>query len=75
MSVGSRQCQVWAVHKKRSGRIRDLIRYRHIRHVCVREREFAQEHESDHRCACGMRYAKQASDNDWNGVRRSTWRE
>jgi len=73
--VGARPCEVWARHGKRTGRIRDLIRHGHVRHVCVRERQFAQEHEGDHRCACGFQYPKQDGDDDWKGVRKSTWRE
>lgn len=57
-------CEVWAIHKEISGRIADLFKYGHKKHVCVRTREFAQEHEGDHYCSCGMTYPKQETDND-----------
>lgn len=57
-----RECEVWTIGKKRSRRIRDIIRYRHARHVCFKTRQFMQDHEGLHQCACGFRWKKQASD-------------
>jgi hypothetical protein len=42
----------------------EFVKYGHTKHVCIRTREFAQEHEGDHRCACGLTWAKQDTDND-----------
>jgi hypothetical protein len=60
----ARQCDVWAIHKKFVGRMKDWFRYSHAKHVCVRVRNFAQEHEGDHKCSCGFTYAKGPTDND-----------
>lgn len=62
--MGSRTCDVWAIHKQRRGRIKDLVKHKHKKHVCVRTREFAQEHEGDHKCSCGFTYPKGPTDND-----------
>jgi len=62
--MGSRTCEVWAIHKEGFGRIEDRLKYGHAKHVCVRTREFAQEHDGDHQCSCGFTYPKQETDND-----------
>lgn len=32
-------CEVWGVHKKRTGRLKDRIFHGHARHVCIRTRD------------------------------------
>lgn len=60
----NRACEVWALGKTRRRRLLDLLTCGHARHTCQRERPAFQEHNGDHECRCGQRYAKQASDND-----------
>lgn len=55
-------CEVWGVHKKRTGRLKDRIFHGHARHVCIRTREFMQAHQGPHSCACGVQYDKTATD-------------
>lgn len=62
--MGSRACEVWAVANDPLRRIRERVRYGHVKHVCTRSREFAQEHEGDHQCSCGITYPKGPTDND-----------
>ena len=64
MRVGARTCDVWAVHNDGAKRLKEAVLYGHARHACVRERQFAQEHEGEHRCSCGLEWAKQDTDND-----------
>lgn len=59
-----RPCEVWAIPRKRLGRIKHRMTYGHKRHECIVERGFAMEHEADHKCACGFTWPHQSSDND-----------
>jgi hypothetical protein len=62
--MGLRACGVWAVANDPLRRIRERVRCGHVKHVCIRSREFGQEHEGDHRCSCGTTYPKGPTDND-----------
>lgn len=62
--MGIRTCDVWAIRKTPEGRAEDEERYGHQKHFCILSRPFAQEHEGDHKCACGFTYPKQTTDND-----------
>lgn len=62
--MGSRTCEVWAIRTDLLGKIQDRVRYGHVKHVCIRTREFAQEHQGDHECSCGLIYARSETDND-----------
>jgi hypothetical protein len=59
----NRPCEVWALGKTQTRRLLDLLTHGHARHTCQRERPAFLEHDGDHHCRCGKRYAKQASDN------------
>lgn len=61
--MSDRPCEVWGLHRKWWGRLRDRLTCGHARHVCARVRPFSLEHDGEHECGCGKQYAKTATDN------------
>jgi hypothetical protein len=57
-------CEVQALAHNWRRRLRDRVVYRHALHECDLDRPGFREHYGDHRCVCGLTFAKQATDND-----------